>query len=150
MKLSCSKYFYSSHITNTTMTNIWQLSWNPKTYNAEGRMRAAAASESGKIMTQSWGRSSTTNIDKIKTGDILYISCNKKCIAKAVITQPFAQSSEILTDEFVISKQEHDKRHQNRFYCQLRITEIYDGEDRKELRGNQNTFCNPTNAFWKK
>ena len=150
MKLSCSKYFHSSHITNTTMTNIWQLSWNSKTYNAEGRMRAAAASESGKIMTQSWGRSSTTNIDKIKTGDILYISCNKKCIAKAVITQPFAQSSEILTDEFVISKQEHDKRHQNRFYCQLRITEIYDGEDRKELRGNQNTFCNPTNAFWKK
>ena len=150
MKLSCSKYFHSSHITNTTMTNIWQLSWNSKTYNAEGRMRAAAASESGKIMTQSWGRSSTTNIDKIKTGDILYISCNKKCIAKAVITQPFAQSSDILTDEFVISKQEHDKRHQNRFYCQLRITEIYDGDDRKELRGNQNTFCNPTNAFWKK
>ena len=150
MKSSCSKYLYSSHIIVTTMTNIWQLSWNSKSYNAEGRMRAAAASESGKIMTQSWGRSSTTNIDKIKTGDILYISCNKKCIAKAVITQPFAQSSDILTDEFVISKQEHDERHQNRFYCQLRITEIYDGEDRKELRGNQNTFCNPTNAFWKK
>ena len=150
MKSSCSKYLYSSHIIDTTMTNIWQLSWNSKSYNAEGRMRAAATSESGKIMTQSWGRSSTTNIDKIKTGDILYISCNKKCIAKAVITQPFAQSSDILTDEFVISKQEHDERHQNRFYCQLRITEIYDGEDRKELRGNQNTFCNPTNAFWKK
>lgn len=131
------------------MTNIWQLSWNPKTYNAEGRMRAAAASESGKIMTQSWGRSSTTNINKIKTGDTIYISCGKKCIGKAVITQSFAQSSDILTDEFVINQPEHDARHQNKFYCQLRITEIYYGEDRKELRGNQNTFCNPTNAFWK-
>lgn len=150
MKLSCSKYLYSPHITNTTMTNIWQLSWNPKTYNAEGRMSAAAASEAGKIMTQSWGRSSTTNISKIKIGDTIYISCGKKCIGKAVIIQPFAQSSDILTDEFVINQPEHDARHQNKFYCQLRITEIYDGENRKELRGNQNTFCNPTNAFWKK
>lgn len=112
-------------------------------------MSVASASEAGKTMYQSWGRSSTANVNKIKQGDTIYISCGKKCIGKAIITQPFAQSSDILIDEFVINQPEHDARHQNKFYCQLRITEIYDGEDRKELRGNQNTFCNPTNAFWK-
>ena len=56
----------------------WQLSWNAKNYNASGRMLAAAASESGKNMIQSWGRTSTRNIDKIKVGDTMYISCQKK------------------------------------------------------------------------
>ena len=74
------------------MTSIWQLSWNAKNYDAEGRMLAAAASESGKNILQSWGRSPITNIDKIKTGDIVYISCSKKCIGKAIVTQPFMQT----------------------------------------------------------
>ena len=131
------------------MANTWQLSWNPKNYNAEGRMRAAAASENGRNMTQSWGRSSTSNINKIQVGDTIYISCNKECIGKAIVTQPFTQTSSVLTDEFVINQSEHDERHGNRWYCHLRITEVYFDEYRRELKGNQNTFCNPTNAFWK-
>ena len=112
-------------------------------------MLAAAASEENRNMIQSWGRSSITNIGKIKTGDTIYISCKKKCIGKAVVTQPFRQSTEIITDEFVRNQDEHEERHGNRWYCHLRITEFYFGEYRRDLRGNQNTFCNPTNAFWK-
>lgn len=129
--------------------NIWQLSWNPKNYDTRGRMLAAAASEEKRNMIQSWGRSPITNISKIKTGDIVYISSKKKCIGKAVVTQPFRQSTEIINDEFVRNQDEHEERHDNRYYCHLRITEFYFGEYRQDLRGNQNTFCNPTNAFWK-
>ena len=130
--------------------NIWQLSWNPKNYNSEGRMLAAAASEEKRNMIQSWGRSSITNIDKIKTGDIIYISCAKKCIGKAVVTQPFRQYTEIVNDEFVKNQEERDDRNGNRWYCNLRITEFYFGEYQRGLRGNQTTLCNPRNAFWKK
>ena len=139
----------SSSATNMATNNIWQLSWNPKNYDTRGRMLAAAASEEKRNMIQSWGRSPITNISKIKTGDIVYISSKKKCIGKAVVTQPFRQSTEIITDEFVRNQDEHEERHGNRWYCHLRITEFYFGEYRRDLRGNQNTFCNPTNAFWK-
>ena len=139
----------SSSATNMASNNIWQLSWNPKNYDTRGRMLAAAASEEKRNMIQSWGRSPITNISKIKTGDIVYISSKKKCIGKAVVTQPFRQSTEIINDEFVRNQDEHEERHGNRWYCHLRITEFYFGEYRQDLRGNQNTFCNPTNAFWK-
>ena len=129
--------------------NIWQLSWNSKNYDAEGRMLSAAASEEKRNMIQSWGRSSITNIGKIKTGDTIYISCKKKCIGKAVVTQPFRQSTEIINDEFVRNQEERDDRHRNRYYCHLRITEFYFGDYRRDLCGNQNTFCNPRTAFWK-
>ena len=132
-----------------TTNTSWQLSWNATNYDAKGRMLAAAASESGKNMLQSWGRSSTKNVAKIKVGDDIYITCNKKCIGKAVVTQPFAQTAQMATDEFVINQAEHNNRHGNRWYCHLRITEVYFGEHQRDLRGNQNTFCNPTNAFWK-
>jgi len=145
------KFFleYDIPILNMTTNTTWQLSWNPKTYDAKKRMLAAAASESGKNMLQSWGRSSDKNISKIKVGDDIYITCGKKCIGKAVVTQPFAQYAHIETDEFVINQPEHNKRQENRWYCNLRITEIYYEEYQRDLRGNQNTFCNPTNAFWK-
>ena len=72
--------------TNTTNTNnimsIWQLSWNPKNYNAVERLQLALQDEKYKTITQSWGRSSTKNISKIKAGDVIYISCAKKCVAK--------------------------------------------------------------------
>ena len=129
--------------------SIWQLSWNHKNYDGEKRMLAAAADDNARNMTQSWGRSSTKNIAKIKVGDTIYISCNKKCIGKAVITKAFYQSSTIEDDDFVKNKKEHDERHGNKWYCMMRITNMYFGEHREELRGNQTTFCNPTNAFWK-
>ena len=68
----------SSSATNMATNNIWQLSWNPKNYDTRGRMLAAAASEEKRNMIQSWGRSPITNISKIKTGDIVYISSKKK------------------------------------------------------------------------
>ena len=112
-------------------------------------MLSAAASEEKRNMIQSWGRSSITNIGKIKTGDTIYISCKKKCIGKAVVIQPFRQSTEIITDEFVRNQDEHEERHGNRWYCHLRIIEFYFGDYRRDLCGNQNTFCNPRTAFWK-
>ena len=131
------------------MASIWQLSWNEKSYNATERMLAAAASDEGKHMVQSWGNSPVKNISKIKQGDIVYISCNKKCIGKAIIVQPFTQTAEIPTDRFVIHRPERQVRLGNKWSCHLRITEIYFGHYQKDLRGNQNTFCNPKKAFWK-
>jgi len=127
----------------------WQLSWNVKNYNASGRMLAAAASESGKNMTQSWGRSSTRNIDKVKVGDIMYISCQKKCIGKATVTQAFEQNDKIVKDEFTLDQTENNLRHENGWYCNIHIDEIYFDKHQKDLRGNQNTICNPSDPFWK-
>ena len=127
----------------------WQLSWNEKSYKATERMEYAAADEKGRHMMQSWGSNPVTNISKIKEGDTVYISCNKKCIGKAVITRQFQQTKETQTDRFVINRPERQKRHENKWYCSLRITEYYFGGKQKDLRGNQNTFCNPKNAFWK-
>jgi hypothetical protein len=131
------------------MSSIWQLSWNHKNYNGDGRMEAAAANASHRHMLQSWGRSSPSNIDKIAVGDTVYISCNKKCIGKAVVTRAFFSTTEIHTDEFVLNPQDHVKRNTPQLYCGLLITDQYFGDHRQDLRGNQNTFCNPTNAFWK-
>jgi|TARA_B110000908_G_C9863767_1_gene275267 hypothetical protein len=131
------------------MLSTWQLSWNEKSYKATERMLAAAASEEGKHMVQSWGNSSVKNINKIKSGDTVYISCNKKCIGKAIIVQPFKQTAEITTDKFAIIQPNRQKRLGNKWSCHLRITEIYFEDYQKELRGNQNTFCNPKKAFWK-
>ncbi len=69
--------------------NIWQLSWNPKNYDTRGRMLAAAASEEKRNMIQSWGRSPITNISKIKTGDIVYISSKKNASAKLLSPSHF-------------------------------------------------------------
>ncbi len=130
--------------------SIWQLSWNFKNYDAIGRMAAASTSEDAKHLSQSWGRSPITNISKIKVGDTIYISCQKKCIGKAVITREFYPVDDIKLDEFTHNQSEHSKRHDNRWYCDIYITDIYTLEDQQDLRGNQKTFCNPTKAFWKK
>ena len=127
----------------------WQLSWNEKSYKATERMEYAAADEKGRRMMQSWGNSSATNISKIKKDDIVYISCNKKCIGMAIIERPFQQTKETETDRFVINRPERQKRHEHKWYCHLEIIEWYFGEEQNDLRGNQNTFCNPKNAFWK-
>jgi hypothetical protein len=131
------------------MSSVWQLSWNHKNYDGERRMLTAAADERARNMTQSWGKTSTKNIAKIKVGDTIYISSKKKCIGKAVVTKAFYQSTEVEFDEFVKNNTERDERHENRWYCMLRIIEMYFGEHQKDLSGNQITFCNPTNAFWK-
>ena len=136
---------------STTHTqNTWQLSWNHKNYDSEKRMLAAAASENDKYVTQSWGRNSTKNISKIKKGDVIYISTRSKCIAKATVTKEFYQTTIIEDDRFSKPNTEKKERHKNLWYCQLYISEIYIDEHQKKLRGNQNTFCNPTKAFWKK
>lgn len=143
--------------------SIWQLSWNNKQYDGEQRMLAAA--EAHKTcnlhdkdfachMKQSWGKSPTTNIKKIKVGDTIYISYKKKCIGRAVVTKAFYQSDTTESDDFVTnksvkSKENYDERNANRWYCDIHILETYFGDDQKDLRGNQNTFCNPTKAFWK-
>ena len=129
-------------------TNIWQLSWG-KNYDYIGRMEAAAASENGRNMMQSWGRKPLTHIGKIKVGDILYITCNGKCIMQARVTKEFYNRHEFEKDTFTLDDEERDERHKNKWYCNIYITEIYLGKHQKNLRGNQNTFCNPTNAFWK-
>lgn len=87
---------------------------------------------------------------KIKVDDEIYISCASKCIMKAVVTRAFYESTKTNSDEFVINNQEHDERNANKWYCELYITEIYFDEFQQDLCGNQNTFCNPRNAFWKK
>jgi len=138
-----------STTTTSSTINTWQLSWNHKSYESEKRMLAAAALENDKYVTQSWGRSSTKNISKIKMGDTIYISCRSKCIAKATVTKEFYQTTQIEDDRFCKPETGKKERHKNLWYCQLYITEIYLGEHQKKLRGNQNTFCNPSNAFWK-
>lgn len=129
--------------------SIWQLSWNPKNYNAIERLQLALQDEKYKTITQSWGRSSTKNISKIKAGDVIYISCAKKCVAKGIVSEPFTQENRVIDDPFIINKDERDDRHKNHYYCKIILTDIYAPEDQKYLPGNQNTFCNPTNAFWK-
>ena len=92
--------------TTSSTINTWQLSWNHKSYESEKRMLAAAALENDKYVTQSWGRSSTKNISKIKMGDTIYISCRSKCIAKATVTKEFYQTTQIEDDRFCKQKQE--------------------------------------------
>jgi hypothetical protein len=128
--------------------SAWQLSWNHKKYDFEGRLKAAAASEAGKHVMQSWGRSSTKNISKIKEGDTLYISCKKQCVAKAVVTQAFVELDQPEFDGFSRNRLA-TLANTKQWYCQIRITEIYFDEHRQELMGNQNTLCDPKNAFWK-
>ena len=147
--LKCITINLSTLIYINMPQNTWQLSWNSKGYDFEGRMKAAAARETARHMKQSWGRSPTTNISKIQKDDIIYISCKGKCVAKAHVTRPFYQTAQIQTDEFVVNQQKHDERHVKKWYCEIYIDEIYFDEHRRKLRGNQNTFCNPTNAFWK-
>ena len=105
-------------------------------------------------MKQSWGRSSTTNISKIKVGDTIYISCKSKCIGRAVVTKAFYQSDSTESDEFVNmksdkAKKDHVERNENKMYCELHVLETFADGHQMPLRGNQNTFCNPKNAFWK-
>tara|TARA_B100000927_G_C16345725_1_gene421203 strand:- start:187 stop:630 length:444 start_codon:yes stop_codon:yes gene_type:complete len=134
-----------------TSPKTWQLSWNNKNYDYEGRMRAAAANIADRYMMQSWGRTSTKNISKVSIGDILYISCKKKCIMKAVVTQEFHELANIPKDRFVKIQTETDERlNANKYFCQIKIEEIYFNEYQQDLVGNQNTICDPTNAFWKK
>ncbi len=131
------------------MTN-WQLSWNHKNYNGEARVKKALENpETYTSMFQSWGRSSTSNIAKIKVGDTIYISCKKKCIARAIVSHAFFRTTEIHSDEFIKKPDDHTSRNSPRWYCSIEITYIYPVDERPNLLGNQNTFCDPKKAFWK-
>jgi len=148
--LSSNPTFQKSIMSTQNNKKTWQLSWNKKNYNYDKLMKSAASSEKHRTITQSWGKTSTANISKIGLGDEIYISCASKCIMKAVVTRAFYESTDVKTDEFVINSQEHVERNANKWYCQLYISEIYFDEYQRDLCGNQNTFCNPRNAFWKK
>ena len=70
---------------------------------------------------------------------------------KAVVTQEFHELANIPKDRFVKIQTETDERlNANKYFCQIKIEEIYFNEYQQDLVGNQNTICDPTNAFWKK
>ncbi len=50
--------------------------------------------------------------------------------------------------KYGIAKRSHPEE-DIRSLTRKRAEEIYYDEYQRDLRGNQNTFCNPTNAFWK-
>ena len=138
-----------STISTKPTPQIWQLSWNQKNYMFEERLQAACNNKLDRYMRQSWGRTPITNIDKIKRGDIVYISCAKHCVAKATIIYPFSQFIKIQNDKYNKNQVERDGRHNNRWYCEIHLDEIYFGKHRRDLCGNQTTFCKPKDAFWK-
>jgi hypothetical protein len=129
--------------------NTWQLSWNHKNYDFKKRMQIVLENESNRTIMQSWGRGPITNIKKIAAGDIVYISCKKKCIMKGVVRKQFATYSNITPDECIKNPSVFEERHRVGLWCEIYITDVYPESEQRELRGNQNTFCNPRNAFWK-
>ena len=138
-----------ANMANTTATipNTYQLSWSAKKYDWEGRMKASMADPSKRIFTQSLGRRNKP--DKFNVGDIVYITCAKKCIMKGVLRTRFSQRVKIPDDEFIKpSGDDRDVRHAGRWYCEIEITEWFLGEHQRTMRGNQTTFCKPTNPFW--
>ena len=134
-----------------TTPNSWLLSWSTDSYLYEERLAAAEADSIDRVMFQSWGRHPTTNIGRFKAGDVVYISCNKECVAKGRIIQPFRQYDTIQHDRFVIRQvDQYGSRQTNSWGCQIYLDEIPSKTMRKELLGNQQTLCNPTKSFWKK
>ena len=142
--------FTYSHIhifTYSTMSNTYQLSWNAKKYDWEARMHSSMADPSKRIFTQSLGRRNKP--DKFNVGDIVYITCAKKCIMKGVLRTRFTQRVKISDDEFIKpSGDDRDVRHVGRWYCEIEITDWFLGKHQRTMRGNQTTFCQPTNPFW--
>jgi len=129
------------------MPNTYQLSWNSKKYDWEARMYASMADPTKRFFAQYLGRHNKP--DKFAPGDIVYISCAKKCIMKGVLRTGFTKRVETPYDEFVKSSDDsvNPQRGEN-WYCDIEITNWFMGENQRELRGNQTTFCQPTNAFW--
>ena len=126
---------------------IYQLSWSAKKYDWKGRMEASMADPNKRIFTQSLGRRNKP--DKFAAGDVVYITCAKKCIMKGVLRTGFTQRVQIAQDEFIIpSNDDRPERHAGKWYCEIEITNWFLGDHQKELRGNQITFCQPSNAFW--
>lgn len=129
------------------MSSTYQLSWNAKKYDWKGRMEASMADPTKRIFTQSLGR--RNKAEKFNAGDIVYITCANKCIMKGVLRTGFSQRVEIPQDEFVIpAGDDREERHAGRWYCEIEITNWFLGDHQHAMRGNQITFCQPTNAFW--
>ena len=129
------------------MSNTYQLSWSPKKYDWKGRMEASMSDPSKRMFTQSLGR--RCKPDKYNVGDIVYITCANKCIMKGVFKTAFSQRVELANDEFTkVSGDDREERHLGRWYFEIEITNWFVGDQQKTMRGNQNTFCQPKNAFW--
>jgi len=129
------------------MSNTYQLSWNAKKYDWEGRMKASMADPNKRMFTQSLGRRNRP--EKFNVGDIVYITCAGRCIMKGILRTGFYQRTEIPHDEFVKpSGDDREVRHHEKWYCEIEITHWFHDEKQEKIRGNQNTFCQPKNAFW--
>jgi hypothetical protein len=131
-----------------TSKNSWQLSWSHEKYDYFDRMLQV---KDGKdTFYQSWGRKPVTNIGRFKERDTVYISCKKKCIAVGEIVEEFKEYENIIKDDdCIFDPKERDERHANKWYCKIKINKIYKSGSEPHLRGNQNTFCCPSKAFWK-
>ena len=126
---------------------IYQLSWNAKKYDWEGRMFASMADSNKRIFSQSLGRKNKP--EKFKKGDIVYITCAGKCIMKGVLLNEFTKREKIIEDEFIkAAGDDRNERHAGKFYCEIEITNWYMGKNQHPMKGNQTTFCQPTNPFW--
>ena len=54
--------------------------------------------------------------------------------------------------EYIRDEKEKEARHANKLYCKIKVLIIYTKEQQEKfgkVRGNQNTFCTPSKAFWK-
>lgn len=129
-------------LTTAATPQKWRVSWNAKFYDYEGRIQAAQKCVQFRIFWQSWGNRSLKSIGNIRANDIVYITCEGHCVAKGVITQPFAERT-IEQDEYSKTA-EGDKRHENGQFCQILLKEMPSPEMRRKLPGNQMTFSQGT------
>jgi hypothetical protein len=107
---------------------IYQLSWNAKKYDWEGRMFASMADSNKRVFSQSLAG---------------------KCIMKGILLNEFTKREKIIEDEFVkAAGDDRNERHAGKFYCEIEITNWYMGKNQHPMKGNQTTFCQPTNPFW--
>lgn len=135
-----------------TKTSPQQVSWSDKKIKLEKKMKSMKV---GSVFWQSGGRSmSKKRSEKIGKETEVYITCGGKVQFKGEILVPFKPYDEIKNDEndYIVDLKEKEARHANKLYCKIRVLEIYTEEQKKKfgkVRGNQNTFCTPSKAFWK-
>lgn len=125
----------------------YKLSWNHKKYNWYARWHKSMADPQYRTFAQSLGRK--TNPKKLHDKDIVYITCAGKCRMKGKLVSDPYQLDSIPQDDFVDPENDdRAQRHLGKWYCNIEITNWYLEELAKPMRGNQNTFCIPSDPNW--
>ena len=111
--------------------NSWKLTWNKDYYNYEKLIDDIKKGSHNGLIIQQIGKFRIKN--KPEMNDIVYISCNKRMIMKAVVITPVFNSNYIDPYSIGTYNQQSNK------FCIIKIEHIY--ENPKILLGSQRIWA---------